>query len=158
MAYSNTDILLAVQSLCPTLQNHIDFELSNIDGKNIISAWRSATVAQPTDAQLEAVDTDAIKAALLTPQSITDRQFFQQLAVQSIITEDEALQANAAVIPSELLTLIGTLPTDQQFAAKMKISGATTFLRNDPLTIAIGTAYGWTSAQIDAFFVAAAEL
>lgn len=158
MSYNNADILLAVQSLCPTLQNYVDYELVCINGKNVISKWNSATVAQPTEAQLEAVDIDAIQAALLVPQSISDRQFFQQLAVQGIITQDEALHANAAVIPSELMTLIDGLPAAQQFDAKMKISGATTFLRNDPLTIAIGAAYGWTGAQIDAFFVAAAAL
>ncbi len=40
----------------------------------------------------------------------------------------------------------------------MIISGATTYNRTDPLTIGIGTAYGWTSDQIDAFFTAAAVL
>lgn len=92
------------------------------------------------------------------PSSISDRQFFQQMAVQGIITQDQALASNAAVIPAPLLALIGNLPVDQQFDAKMKISGANIFNRNDPLTIAIGTAYGWNSAQIDAFFVAAALL
>jgi hypothetical protein len=157
MAYNSADIAFAVQSLYPTLANGLDYELSLINGTNV-SRWNSATIEQPTDAQLESVDTDAIKAALLVPQSISDRQFFQQLAVQSIITQDEALQANAAVIPSELMTLISGLPAEQHFAAKMKVSGATSFYRNDPLTVAIGAAYGWDAAQIDAFFVAAPRL
>lgn len=158
MAYNNMDIFFAVQSLCPTLMNGVDYELASVNGKNVISQWNSTTIVQPTEAQLESVDTDSIKAALAVPQSISDRQFFQQLAVQGVITQDEALQANAAVIPSELMTLINGLPANQQFDAKMKVSGATTFLRSDPLTVAIGTAYGWTSAQIDAFFTAAAAL
>jgi hypothetical protein len=93
--FQNQRILYAVQSPCPTLQNHIDFELSNIDGKNVISRWSNTTIAQPAD---------------------------------------------------------------RQFAAKMKVSGATTFYRTDPLTLAIGSAYGWSAAQTDAFFVAAAKL
>jgi hypothetical protein len=40
----------------------------------------------------------------------------------------------------------------------MIISGSTVFERNNPLTIAIGTAYGMMAAQIDAFFTAAAVL
>ena len=99
-----------------------------------------------------------IVAPVIVPISITDRQFFQQLAVQSIITEADALAANAAVIPPALLTLIDAMPTDQQFSAKMIVSGATTFYRNDPLTISIGAAYGMSSAQIDAFFTAASKL
>lgn len=92
------------------------------------------------------------------PQEISDRQFFQQLAVQGIITQADALASNAAVIPPPLLAIINQMPADQQFSAKMIISGATIYNRMDPLTIAIGTAYGWTSVQIDAFFTAAAAL
>lgn len=94
----------------------------------------------------------------MVPQSISDRQFFQQLAVLGIITQDDALASNAAVIPPPLLTIINEMPADKQFNAKMVISGATVFERNNPLTIDIGTAYGWTSAQIDDFFRAAAAL
>jgi hypothetical protein len=94
----------------------------------------------------------------LIPASISDRQFFQQLAVQGIITQADALAAIAAVIPPALSTLINAMPADQQFNAKMIVSGATTFFRDNPLTVAIGTAYGMSSAQIDAFFTAAAAL
>ena len=89
-------------------------------------------------------------------QKISDRQFFQQCAVMGVITQDEALAANAAVIPSALLTLIGQLPSDQQFAAKMLVGGATVFERNNPLTVVIGQSFGWSSIQIDDFFRAAA--
>jgi hypothetical protein len=92
------------------------------------------------------------------PVSISDRQFFQQLAVAGIITRDQALASNAAVIPAPLLTIIDAMPSDQQFAAKMLVSGATVFERNHPMTVAIGTAYGMTSEQVDAFFQAAAAL
>lgn len=92
------------------------------------------------------------------PQTISDRQFFQQLAVDGIITQAQALASNAAVIPEPLMTIINALPADQQFAAQMIVSGATVFERTNPLTIQIGAAYGWTSAQIDAFFTAAALL
>ena len=92
------------------------------------------------------------------PQTISDRQFFQQLAVQGVISQDEALASCAAVIPAPLLALIEQLPSDQKFAAKMLVSGATVFERNHPMTIAIGSAYGWGSAEIDAFFVASAGL
>jgi hypothetical protein len=92
------------------------------------------------------------------PQTISDRQFFQQLAVDSIITEDQALASNAAVIPAPLLAIIEAMPAEQQFAAKMLVSGATVFERTHPMTEAIGATYGWTSGQIDAFFRAASVL
>ncbi len=92
------------------------------------------------------------------PTSISDRQFFQQLAIEGVITEQEALNSNAAVIPAPLLTLIGMLPEDQQFNAKMLLSGATVFERNHPMTAFIGQAYGWTDEQINDFFRAASKI
>jgi hypothetical protein len=92
------------------------------------------------------------------PASISDRQFFQQLAVVGIITEAEALASNAAVIPPPLLAIIDVMPSEQQFAAKMLISGATVFERSHPMTEAVGAAYGWTAEQIDGFFQAASLL
>ena len=92
------------------------------------------------------------------PAEISDRQFFQQLAIMGVITEDQALASNAAVIPPPLLTLIEGFPADQQFNIKMLVSGAVVFHRNNPVTQAIGAAYGWTPAQIDDFFKAAAKL
>jgi hypothetical protein len=92
------------------------------------------------------------------PESISDRQFFQQLAIEGIITEADALASNAAVIPPPLLAIINQMPTDQQFGVKMLVSGATTFEFSNPVTVAISTAYGWTEAQRAAFFTAAAAL
>lgn len=92
------------------------------------------------------------------PSSISDRQFFQQLAVAGVITEQEALASNAAVIPPPLLAIIDAMPAEDRFGAKMLVSGATVFERRHPMTEAIGSAYGWSAEQIDAFFIAAAEL
>jgi len=94
----------------------------------------------------------------LPPPPISDRQFFQQLASVGIISEAEALAANAAVIPPPLLAVIEALPAEQQFAAKMLVSGATVFERDHPMTVAIGAAYGWSPAEIDDFFRDAAQL
>lgn len=91
--------------------------------------------------------------------SISDRQFFQQLAVLGIINQDEALAAvSTGTIPPAMAPLISALPADEQFSAKMILSGATTFERNHPMTQAIGAAYGMSSAQIDQLFLAASQL
>jgi hypothetical protein len=96
--------------------------------------------------------------AMPCPQSISDRQFFQQLAIDGIISEADALASNAAVIPPALLAIIEAMPAEQQFGAKMLVSGATVFERNHPMTLAIAAARGMTSEQVDAFFTAAARL
>lgn len=104
------------------------------------------------------VNTAKAIALIPVPPSISDRQFFQQLANDGIISQSEALASNAAVIPAPLLAILEAMPADQQFSAKMIVSGATIYKREDPLTVAIGTAYGWSAGQIDAFFQAAAAL
>lgn len=102
---------------------------------------------------------DPYVAAEVVPESISDRQFFQQLAAQGVITQEDALAAvKIGAIPAALQQVIDGLPPGQQFGASMIVSGATIFQRHHPLTIAIGAASGWTADQIDAFFRAAAVL
>lgn len=97
---------------------------------------------------------------LFVPQIISDRQFFQQAAISGIITEDEALAAvSIGAIPTVLQTIVDGIPdSSQQFAAKMLLSGATTFDRSHPLTEVVRASLGWTTAQIDQFFIDAFQL
>ncbi|MDI7864285.1 hypothetical protein MRS76_20305 [Rhizobiaceae bacterium n13] len=93
------------------------------------------------------------------PEIISDRQFFQELAIRQVITEDEALAAVATgTIPAAMLALIASLPTSEQFSAKMLIAGATTFYRAHPVASLIGDLYGWDSVQIDGLWRDAALL
>jgi hypothetical protein len=95
----------------------------------------------------------------MVPQSISDRQFFQQLAIEGRITNQEALDAvKTGAIPSALQSFVDSLSPADKFNAQMLLSGATVFQRNHPLTIAIGQAQGMSSEQVDEFFRAAAAL
>lgn len=98
-------------------------------------------------------------APVVVPATISNRQFFQQLAVAGTITNAEALAAvRTGALPAALAALVATLPQDQQFAVEMRISGEKTFSRAHPLTNTIGALQGMTSDQIDAFFIAASKL
>jgi hypothetical protein len=93
------------------------------------------------------------------PEEISDRQFFQQLAIAGLITQDEALAAvMTGALPAAMLTFVASLPADQQFAARMALCGATVFKRSHPLTAAFASAEGMTPEQIDALWRAAAAL
>jgi hypothetical protein len=91
---------------------------------------------------------------------VSDRQFFQQAAMQGIITQAEALAAvQTGTIPPVLQAVVdGIENADEKFAAQMILSGATIFQRDAPLTASLGAAFGWTPEQIDSFFLAAAAL
>lgn len=84
------------------------------------------------------------------PQTISDRQFFQLLAERGIITEAEALDAvGPGIMPKAMMALIDKLPQDKRFAAKMLVTGASTYERSSPFATLIGQLYGWSDADID---------
>lgn len=84
------------------------------------------------------------------PESISDRQFFQGLAVQGLITEDEALAAVATgTIPAAMQAFIAALPEGQRFGARMVLCGAVEFHRSHPLVSAFGQMQGLDAAGLD---------
>lgn len=88
---------------------------------------------------------------------ISDRQFFQALAIAGIISEADALAAvQTGALPAPIAAIIDAMP--DQFAARMLLSGATTFERRHPLTDALASALGYSPAQTDELFRAAAAL
>lgn len=92
------------------------------------------------------------------PAIISDRQFFQQLAVMGIITAQEAEDAMASVIPAAMLELVEMLPEPARFPSRMLLKGAVEFHRHHELTDTLAWMYGWTSEQIDELFIAASAL
>lgn len=94
------------------------------------------------------------------PNSISRRQFFQQLAVLNIITKQEAISSlQGGSIPTPIQTIIDTLPTeDDKFNAQMLIIGAQTFEINHPLSEIVRQSLQWTVEQRDEFWVNASKL
>lgn len=98
-------------------------------------------------------------AAAATSTIVSDRQFFQALALAGDITETEALAAvMTGTMPARIEAAVAALPTDQQFAARMLLSGATTFDRHHPMVALLGQILGKDAATLDALWVAAAGL
>lgn len=91
---------------------------------------------------------------------ISDRQFFQQAAIEGYISKADALAAvQTGFIPGPLQAIVDQIAdADEKFAAQMLLSGATIFYREHWLTDQIGLAMGMTPEQIDAFFTAASTL
>lgn len=91
------------------------------------------------------------------PSSVSDRQFFQALALGGMISEAEALAAvQTGALPAPIAAIVDGLP--DQFGARMLLSGATTFERGHPLTDALAAALGYSPVQTDDLFRAAAAL
>ena len=93
------------------------------------------------------------------PPEISDRQFFQALAIAGIISEADALAAvMTGDLPAAFEAFVAALPAGEQFGARMALSGATIFRRDHPLTAAFGAASGKSPAEIDELFRLAASL
>lgn len=84
------------------------------------------------------------------PEMISDRQFYQSLALKGTITNDEALAAvKTGTMPKDMQKLLDAKPADKKFSSDMMLSAATAFARNDPGTIELMTALGYDAQQTD---------
>lgn len=94
------------------------------------------------------------------PQSISDRQFAHVLALQGLISQEEALAwVKTGDIPSALQSLIDDIPDPViKFSAQMLLAGATVFERDHPMTAQLAAGLGMSSAQVDDLWRAAAAL
>jgi hypothetical protein len=109
-------------------------------------------------------DPPAPRAASV-PETISDRQFFQQLAVEGEITKDEALAAvMVGALPERMSQALdaavaaGQMTADEEFTAKMLLCGATQFQRSNPYVPLIGMMLGKASADLDQLWTAANQL
>jgi hypothetical protein len=105
-------------------------------------------------------DPTVFELPLLVPEVISDRQFFQQLALDNFITHQEALDAvQTGAIPSVMEGFVNSIQDPvTQFNVRMVLSGATEFQRNHPLVDAISGYIGFDSDWIDQFFIRAYQL
>lgn len=103
---------------------------------------------------------DAPPVVKFVPESISDRQFAQALAKQGVFTKDEALAfVKRGEVPASLQAIIDAIPdADARFDVDMQVSGATTFERSNPSTIALTEAMGWSPAETDVLWRYAASL
>jgi hypothetical protein len=96
MAYNARDILLAVRNLRPGLANAFDFDLTDHQDGNgpAISAWYRSDVAQPSQAEIEAVDTDALVKAQAT---FLARDLLAQLSPADYVNIQDAIGGSPAL-------------------------------------------------------------
>jgi hypothetical protein len=81
---------------------------------------------------------------------LSRRQFFTVLAFYHLITEEQALAAvQHGTVPPQFEKLLEGLPEDQQFNARMLLSGAGEFQRDHPLIASSALILGISNEQID---------
>jgi len=92
--------------------------------------------------------------------AISRRQFFQALAMNDLISPDEALAAlQHGAIPKDMEDVINNISDPQsQFAARMLLAGAAEFERNHPLVDAFAASIEMTPEETDDFWRQAATL
>lgn len=107
----------------------------------------------------EEMELQASSVSIVVGQ-ISDRQFATELRNRGIITQAEAMAfVSRGEIPAALAALIAALPNQEaRDDAELLLAGATVFDRANPYVELIGTAFGWSTDQIDDFFRAAAAL
>jgi hypothetical protein len=118
------------------------------------------TVRQFTQEEIDAV-TAKIEAAKVNQREVMSLSFAQLLiglVAEAWITEAEGDAWLTGTLPAPVLSLIATLPAEQQFAAKARAIAPSVVLRNDALVVALGAAQGKTAEQLDTFFTTYAQV
>ena len=90
--------------------------------------------------------------------SLTFAQLLIGLVTEAWITEAEGEAWLTGTLPAPVLSLIASLPTNQQFAAKARAIAPSIVIRTDPLVEALGAAQGKTAEQLDTFFTTYASV
>lgn len=92
MGYKSTQIDLAIQHLCAGLIVNFDYELSDLGQGPVISQWRTDKYAQPTVAQLQAVDTEALA---LAGAAVLPQDLMKQLTANDMTKIQAAISSDA---------------------------------------------------------------
>lgn len=93
-------------------------------------------------------------------QPISDRQFYQQAALQGFISREDAIAAvQSGFIPAPFQQFIDNMTDpDDKYNATMLFAGATTYYRQHHYTEMFGIAFGLTPEQVDTFWTEASRL
>ena len=94
----------------------------------------------------------AVNAAKRDRMKLTFAQLLIGLVTEGWITEAEGEAWLTGTLPAPVLSLIATLPAEQQFPAKARALRPSEVLRNDSLVASLGAAQGKTPEQLDTFF------
>ncbi len=111
---------------------------------------------EETDALL--AETAATEVAIRAGMRLTFAQLMIGLVTEGWISQVEGEGWLVGTLPAPVSALIGTLPAEQQFAAKARATRPSEVARLDPLVVALGAAQQKTPEEVDAFFRKYAEV
>ncbi|TXM68207.1 hypothetical protein [Methylobacterium sp. WL120] len=93
------------------------------------------------------------------PKTITDRQFFAQLALDGVITFDEAEATSDGTMPKLLTDILDQIPdAKQRFLARMLAKNATSYDRDQDLVVYVAGFLKWDAARLDKLWSDASKL
>lgn len=160
-------------SLAGSHQIFVDTLVDTASGAVLSERAQPATVLDPERVSTvlgEVFTTSAIQIARLeeevaalkegpvvasaSPQVVSDRQFYQGLALRGFCTPEEALDAvRAGVLPKGLRLFVDAIPDAQaRWAAEMLLSGAKEFHRDHSFVAQVGAWVGLDAEALDAFW------
>lgn len=118
------------------------------------AATGEVTVRELTAEEITALEQKGLEAleAERAAMSLTFAQLLIGLVAEGWVTAAEGEAWLVGTLPAQVTVLIGTLPAEQQFAAKARAIRPSTILRLDPLVLALGAAQGKTPEELDQFF------
>lgn len=90
--------------------------------------------------------------------AISKKQFFEQLAIDGIVTEQEAAAAFGGTIPQTFQTYIESLPANVRFSTTLTILGGQSYKYDSPFITNITKYFGWDNERFQTFWTSASKL
>lgn len=140
-----------------------DPEIEVLEGGITYTAVKSREVVKVRNLKRAMTDEEILARARRlspVPQAISDRQFAEQLALEGMITNDEARAwVKVGEIPAQIKAIVDAIPDDViSQAAYMRLEGAVEFRRDNYLVSMLGAMLGKTEQQVDDIWRKAALL
>jgi hypothetical protein len=96
---------------------------------------------------------DVVEETPIVPDSISFAQLIIGLVTEQWISRQEGEAWLQGILPSQVQSLINTLPENQQFFAIARATRPSVIMRNDPLVDTLATLQQKTPEEIDQFFI-----
>lgn len=133
--------------------------LTDLDGNTIEMAVYGVIEANvvPSWALPDPVPPAPEPPPVVVPEVVTKRQFLIQLLRSGMVSPSEVPTLSTQP-PALMAAIFSQIPTEQALEATLSWASMTQVERYSPLTMAAAAASGTTQAQLDEFFIAAAQI
>jgi hypothetical protein len=144
-------VAMTITSIILTTPNTYTADIDGTIWSNITPVSRFYAEVEAAIAAGEPVDT--LPVLVIPTPDLSFPQLLIGLVAEQWITEADGEAWLTGTLPTAVLEVISSLPTEMQFPAKARALRPSMIVRADPLVAALATYEGKTPEELDEFFL-----